>query len=286
MKKMVYLGLCVVCCAMLGMVGCKSFSLHSPEKECVAFVVKKSKGEAVTLLPAKGVLENRLAREEAPMAVVTAMQPAVIDDRFECVLRDETAQLEVWSLLKVSDEVSSEGFGVIVVKDGVKNVFASMRHGKMPLAYFDAAKGRLWLTGGVMEGTGVHVEKAYGIEFDDKGVAHIVTEIDPYDIQNLVCEHLAYFTEGDSLTLYDQNTRLATVESTVDNMGGFYDDAVWVGEQLSFTFDAQGPKVHVVPGANFVVGKVLFYDFMPTLVARVRLEGDTMKIDDLDLVEE
>ena len=61
-------------------------------------------------------------------------------------------------------------------------------------------------------------------------------------------------------------------------MGGFMDDAIYVGEQISYSIE--GPlTVHVTPGVNFVVGKVLLYDDMPTFSATVNFTPDSKSIE-------
>ena len=57
-------------------------------------------------------------------------------------------------------------------------------------------------------------------------------------------------------------------------MGGFDDDAVWIGEQLTYDINGSDLYVQAVPGVNFIVGKVLHYEDMPTISARVTLNND------------
>ena len=47
-----------------------------------------------------------------------------------------------------------------------------------------------------MEGTGVHVEKLYKIQFDDNSKAQIVAQVDPFNIQEAVCGGLRYLING------------------------------------------------------------------------------------------
>jgi hypothetical protein len=63
-------------------------------------------------------------------------------------------------------------------------------------------------------------------------------------------------------------------------MGGFMDDAIYIGEQIAYGIE--GPlTVHITPGVNFVVGKVLHYDDMPTISATViRTDDGNFKLSD------
>ncbi|MBR4828279.1 MAG: hypothetical protein IKZ92_00535, partial [Muribaculaceae bacterium] len=63
---------------------------------------------------------------------------------------------------------------------------------------------------------------------------------------------------------------LTTVTNHIEDMGDFMDDAIYIGEQISYGIE--GPiTVHVTPGVNFVTGKVLHYDDMPTISATVTM---------------
>ena len=55
------------------------------------------------------------------------------------------------------------------------------------------------------------------------------------------------------------------------DMGDIMDDAIYIGEQIAYGLDAP-LTVHITPGLNFVTGKVLLYDNMPTLIATVTLD--------------
>jgi hypothetical protein len=130
-----------------------------------------------------------------------------------------------------------------------------------------------------MEGTGVNVERPYLLRFDDNGYASIANSIDPYEMQQALCKVLTYSINGEEITFYAEGKPLTTVTNTVKDMGGFMDDAIYVGEQISYGIE--GPiTVHVTPGVNFVVGKVLHYDDMPTFSATVTLEENGPKLSD------
>ena len=126
---------------------------------------------------------------------------------------------------------------------------------------------------GDMEGTGVNVERPYLLRFDDNGYASIANSIDPYEMQQALCKVLTYSINGQEITFYGDGKELAKATNKMEDMGGFMDDAIYIGEQISYSIE--GPiTVHVTPGVNFVVGKVLHYDDMPTISATVTLKDD------------
>ena len=245
-------------------------------------VVVSCKGKKPELKPVKGVLEESIGKLQAPAVVETTMNRHVLDDNFEIILKDTVAKVGVWSLLHGVEEQSSEGFGIVVVNKGYATAFPSIRHGNNPRTQYDTATGNLWLTGGVMEGTGVLVERPYLLRFHEKGNAYIAATIDPYEMQQSLCKELSYSVDGEKITLYHGDQELATVTNTIKDMGGFDEDAVWIGEQLTYDISGDELYVHVTPGVNFVVGKVLHYDDMPTISAKVTLtEGGGFTLSDL-----
>ena len=223
--------------------------------------------------PVNGTLEEAVKIGDYPVAVGDVMKQVNIDDRYETVMEDKTTGVSVYSLLKCSDEVSNEGYGMVVVKDNVKTALPQLRHGKMPRARYDAATGDLWILGGDMEGTGVNVERPYLLRFSDDGYASIVTSIDPYEMQQALCKVLTYSIDGQNITFYNEGKELITVTNHIEDMGEFMDDAIYIGEQIAYGIE--GPlTVQVTPGVNFVTGKVLLYDDMPTIIATVTLNDD------------
>ncbi|MBR7035611.1 MAG: hypothetical protein IKI25_07660, partial [Bacteroidales bacterium] len=71
-----------------------------------------------------------------------------------------------------------------------------------------------------------------------------------------------------------------TATSTVDDMGGFYDEPVWIGEQISYVL-GDTLRALVTPGVTFNVGKVLLYDDMPTFSADVILSDTAVAIQNI-----
>lgn len=230
------------------------------------------KGNA-TQHPVNGTMEEAVAPGEAPQAVVDLMKRVNIDDRYEALMEDKTTGVSVWSLLKCSDDVSSEGYGIVVAKGDVKSALPQLRHGRMPRARYDAATGDLWILGSDMEGTGVNVERPYLLRFGEDGYASIVNSIDPYEMQQALCKALTYSIDGQEITFYAEGKELAKATNKMEDMGGFMDDAIYIGEQIAYGIE--GPlTVQVTPGVNFVVGKILHYDDMPTITATVTLSED------------
>ena len=230
--------------------------------------------------PVNGTMESAIGKGETPEAVMDVckkLTPA--DERLETVMEDKANGVSVWSLLKCSDEVSSEGYGMLIAKGDVPTVLPQIRHGRMPRARFDAATGNMWIVGSDIEGTGINVERPYLLRFDDDGHADIAGEIDPYEIQQALCQVLTYSIKGQDITFYCEGKELVKVTNKIEDMGEFMDDAIYIGEQISYSID--GPlTVHVTPGVNFVTGKILHYDDMPTISATVTMEDGGIKLSD------
>lgn len=236
--------------------------------------------------PVKGTLEQKLGEDRAPHAVsvlIKKTEKTPGDERFECILDDKDNEMSVYALMKCNDSISSEGYGITVAKDGVETDFTNIRHGNSPKALCNRAK--LWFVGTPMEGTGVHVEQPYLMLFDKERRAHIVASIDPFDMQQELCKRVSYSIEGKDITFYADGNKLTTVTSTTEDMGEFYDDPVWIGEQISYLLSKK-LTVIFTPGVSFVTGKVLIYDDMPSFAATVELNKDGFTLSDIRLVGE
>lgn len=229
--------------------------------------------------PVNGTMEEAVALAQAPQAVMDVMKQVNIDERYETVMEDKNTGVAVWSLLNCGDTVSCEGYGMVVAKGDVKTALPQLRHGRMPRARYDASTGDLWILGSDMEGTGVNVERPYLLRFDENGYANIVNSIDPYEMQQALCKVLSYSIDGEDITFYAEGKPLTTVTNTVKDMGGFMDDAIYIGEQISYGIEGL-LTVHITPGLNFVTGKVLHYDDMPTISATVTMEESGPKLSD------
>lgn len=242
-------------------------------------------GKSQEQRPVNGTMDQAYEIQEspqsAPQAVYDAMAQARIDDRFETLMDDKTSGVAVYSMLRCSDTVSSEGYGVFVRKGEITTAFPQIRHGKMPRARYEAATGDLVILGSAMEGTGVNVELPYYLRFDDNGYASVVGTINPYEVQKAFCKVLTYSINGQDITFYNEGKELVTVTNHIEDMGDFMEDAIYIGEQI--TYSIEGPlTVHITPGLNFVTGKVLHYDDMPTFSAPVIVN---LKFHKLDLGE-
>ena len=232
-----------------------------------------------TQRPVNGTMEEAVALGEAPQAVVDLMKRVNIDECYETLMEDKTTGVSVWSLMKCSDTISSEGYGMAVAKGDVKTALPQLRHGRMPRTRYDAATGELLIVGADTEGTGVNIERVYMLRFDENGYASITSSIDPYEMQEAWRKALTYTIDGQDITFYAQGKPLTTVTNHIEDMGGFMDDAIYIGEQISYSIE--GPlTVHVTPGVNFVVGKVLHYDDMPTFSATVTMTESGLKLGD------
>ena len=239
-----------------------------------AAVAVSCKGKKVETKPVKGVLEEPVKEGPASEMVNATLDRHVLDSNFENLLFDTVNKVAVWSLVRCDSVTSSDGFGIVVAKESRATILANIRHGNNPTARYDAANECLWLTGVSMDGTGVHVERLYQIKFPENGPATIAATIDPYDMQQKLCDELKYSVKKDKITLYCGDKEPVTVTNTVKDMGDFYDDAVWLGEQLSYDISGENVYVRATPGVSFVTGKVLHYDDMPTISAKVTLNAD------------
>ena len=229
-----------------------------------------------------GVLEGPIAADSVPARVLEAMERAERYHQHD-LMSDTIANVAVFSIDE-ADTTSTEGFGIVVTKGAVSTTFPHIRNVRQPRACYDREKGNLWLTSSQMEGTGVAVERPYLVRFGDRSalplgsskndIAYIAATIDPYDMQQALCQRLRYAVEGREVTLCDGDQHLVTVVVNETNMGDLYEDAVWIGEQLTYEADSDGLTVCVTPGLSFNTGLVLHYGEMPTLKARVTLDDD------------
>lgn len=240
---------------------------------CSAVAVS-CKGKKTEVKPVKGVLEEPVREGTAPEKVLATLDRHVLDQNFEMILNDTVNNVHVWSLVRCDSTTSSEGFGIVVAKDGRATIFADIRHGRYAEAHFNKASGTLWFTGISIEGTGTQVERFYQIGFRDDGPHYVVATIDPYEMQQALIKELKYSIKGNVITLFNGEKELAKVTNTVKDMGDFYDDAVWLGEQIQYNINHDELYVLAQPGVSFVTGKVLHYDDMPAITARVNLNSD------------
>ena len=181
-------------------------------------------GKKVEKKSVKGVLDVPVGQLRSPDCVEATMGRHVLDDNFEIILQDTVSNVGVWSLIRCAEEESSDDFGLVVVHKGYATAFPGIRHGNNPSASYDSVSGNLWITGGVIEGTGVLAERPYLMRFRENGSAFIVASIDPYDMQQELCKELMYSVSGEDVTLYNGDQELAKVTNTIKDMGGFDED--------------------------------------------------------------
>ena len=235
-------------------------------------LVTACKGTSAGFSHVRGTLDGPLTEDSVPARVLEAMERAERYHQHD-LMSDTIASVAVFSIDE-ADTTSTEGFGIVVTKGAVSTTFPHIRNVRQPRACYDREKGNLWLTSSQMEGTGVAVERPYLVRFGDNDIAYIAATIDPYDMQQALCQRLRYAVEGREVTLYDGDQHLVTVVVNETNMGDLYEDAVWIGEQLTYEADSDGLTVCVTPGLSFNTGLVLLYDDMPTLKVRVTLDED------------
>jgi len=144
-------------------------------------------------------------------------------------------------------------------------------HTREPSAFYDKTTGSVWLTVSAMAGTGVQVELLYQIRFPGDSLA-VASAIDPYDIQLTFSERLEYAIDGDQMALYLDGKPLCTATNTLTDMGNFDDDALWIGEQITYDLREGQPRVCITPGVKFASSPMLFYDDMPTIIADMAID--------------
>ena len=232
-----------------------------------------------------GTLDGPLAEDSIPASLQQAMDHALKFHQHE-IMNDEANEVSVWSLDEI-DEQSTEGFGITVVKGAKSTTFPQIRNVRQPKARYESATGDLWLATSAMEGTGVQVERLYQIRFQEDGQATIVSTIDPYDIQQALCQRLGYSVEGQNIILFIDQQPVDSMKNTVGDMGAFDDDALWIGEQISYDFSHPQPRVAIIPGVKFVTGLVLHYDDSPALIATFeKNENGKLTLSDIKVKKE
>lgn len=229
--------------------------------------------------PVQGILTEPATAAAAPAAVRAALDGQAVDDRYETLLED--GDLQVWSLLRCSEDVSSEGYGILVRKADHFTAFPDIRHGRMPQAAFDRASGILWIVGGEIEGTGVQVDRLWQLKIGEGGRASIADSIDPFEMQEALCTMLGYRLQGGTLAFYDHETLLASVPCTGEGLDA---DPVRIGEQLTY-LPGDTLKVRFTPGLRAADGGALDYEGMPDLEATVTWTEDGFALSDLQVVE-
>ena len=239
--------------------------------------------ETVEIKPVCGTMDGPLSTQSELDAYILPQSEVQMRPE-QAILSDTTNAVSVWSIGDWSDETPEE-YGIVVVKNGQPTAFPNIRNTRQPNALYDSATGDLWLSASVMEGTGVQVEQRFLIRFEEDS-AFVAATADPYDLQELCCQQMSYSTVGEKIIFYLDQEPVTTVTNSVTDMGGFDDEAIWVGEQLSYDLNGEQPRVSITPGLKFVTGLILTYDDMPTFTADVVLsESGELTINDFQLKE-
>lgn len=209
-----------------------------------------------------GTLDAPLPADTAPQHVQEAYGKALKVHPFD-ILSDEANSISVCGIGEV-DTTSTEGYGIMVTKGATSTTFLNIRNTRQPMACYDAQTGNLWLTSSAMEGSGVRVEWLYQIRFHDNDSAYVAAVVNPYDVQQALCQRLGYTLDGDSVTLCSLTPDGATPLATL----------LFIGEQLFYDLAGNQVQLQVVPGVKFADSPVLIYDDMPTLSLPVTLSGE------------
>ena len=247
-----------------------------------------------------GTLDAPLTADTAPQHVQEAYGKALKVHPFD-ILSDEANSISVCGIGEV-DTTSTEGYGIMVTKGATSTTFLNIRNTRQPMACYDAQTGNLWLTSSAMEGSGVRVEWLYQIRFHDNDSAYVAAVVNPYDVQQALCQRLGYTLDGDSVTLCsvtpDGATPLATLPQPLpiregsdiplhqkspqgkvttplpDREGQGESPLLFIGEQLFYDLTGNQVQLQVVPGVKLADSPVLIYDDMPTLSLPVTLSGE------------
>ena len=243
-----------------------------------------------------GTLDAPLPADTAPQHVQEAYGKALKVHPFD-ILSDEANSISVCGIGEV-DTTSTEGYGIMVTKGATSTTFLNIRNTRQPMARYDAQTGNLWLTSSAMEGSGVRVEWLYQIRFHDNDSAYVAAVVNPYDVQQALCQRLGYTLDGDSVTLCDGVTLLKTLPLPLpvregsdiplhqkspqgkvttplpDREGLGESPLLFIGEQLFYDLTGNQVQLQVVPGVKLADSPVLIYDDMPTLSLPVTLSGE------------
>lgn len=219
----------------------------------------------------RGTIDEPMAEDTAPAHVLQAIASATKFHSYE-IMNDTVNNVSVWAIGE-ADQQSTEGYGIVVTRNCVSTTFPAIRNTRVPPAAYNPETGDLWIAASAMEGTGVDVKRLYQLRFDGDS-AYVVMSVDPYLVQQAFVERLEYGTCGEDVNIYIDGEPAIGFTNTVEDMGGFDDDALWIGEQISYDLSSEQPVVKVVPGVKFVTGLMLLYDDTPVLTAKTILADD------------
>lgn len=252
---------------------------------------------------------------EAVKSILESADLEVDSKDFECNYGDIDSDISVWSLLHDKNGNTLNNYGVIIRYKGKNFTFANVCHGNNPTVDVDEEKGRVLFAGGVVEGTGTHVEGLY--VFDVKGESVERTSfVDPFEVQNYFADKMSYEINLDDIKFKLGRKVISEVTNTEDGQGTIR--ALAVGDQITYEIDDDHTIiVNVTPGIEFVtirtveevekdmqigsdgekiimnnpagmsVGTttVLFYDNMPAFSIDVKLNGSNVSLDKIRVAE-
>lgn len=230
-------------------------------------------GTRTAVKPVCGILEAPVPEDSASDVVRRAFSEATLYHQYE-MMSDTVNNVSVWAITE-ADEQSTEGYGIVVMKNRTSTTFQHIRNTRQPRAAYNSLTGDLWLAASAIEGSGVQVERLYQIRFvGDSAV--IASVIDPYDMQQVFGQRIGYSVEDGQITLYIDGQPVTCEHSVQDTepRPSFDDNAVWIGEQISYDLSNEQPQVCITPGVKLVTGPVLCYDDMPTFTAQVQTDAD------------
>ena len=176
----------------------------------MVFTACKDANEGYSLVA--GTLDGPLVSSSAPPSVHEAMKRAERYHNYE-IMSDSANAVCVEAIAEVGD-ISTEGYGIVVVKGDISTTFPDICNARNPMARYDEQSNTLWLTSSAVWGTGIQVDWLYQIGFGDNGIAYIVHTVDPYDIQQQLCQRLGYRIKGEQITLYDGEREIAQATNT------------------------------------------------------------------------
>ncbi len=231
-----------------------------------------------------GTIEEAFPADSAPSHVVEVINKATRFHQHE-ILGDSLSDIAVFSLDE-ADDISAEGWGFVVVKGSTSTTFPHIRNTRQPMARYDKETENLWLTSSAMEGTGVSVEWLYQIRFKDDNTAYVAAVVNPYDVQQALCQRLGYNIDGQEISLYDGERLIGAATNTITDMGGFdADHPLWIGEQLCYDISGKEPYLIVTPGIKYTTGLVLTYDDMPMVTGRLTIgEGGKISVHEVEIL--
>lgn len=234
---------------------------------------QSGKGSSTEPSLVAGTLDGPLGADSVPAPVLDALVKAARYHQYE-IMSDSASSITVEAISEAG-ETSTQGYGIVVVKNATSTTFPQLRNVRQNKAAYDKEQDILWLTCSVMEGTGISVERLYQIRFGEDDKAYIAHTVEPYDLQQQLIQRLGYTILDQNITFWDGTRELTTAANTVEDMGGFdAEQPIWIGEQIAYDLSGSAPRLLVTPGVKFTTGLVLTYDDMPTLTAPLTLADD------------